>query len=548
MREKFGNGYLLFYERKGTYKSRSADDEFIESISLAVKEAEDLEHYKKIKSANQKYWRSRHIFGAEYSRFIRGLSEINNTSDKFLIQFLLTILIRTKERGWELVSIYQRIESALKNSDFLCSWLLEMICVQKITKELLLNNPMHTMRKLVVGLIKICLKVVNEETKVNFFLRFIQLLPFATKRYSKNYAQYLEILKEAVFAAPCVIYEYKIVEILICHLLRQALQLPDAPQFTYVDIYLGYDENDKSEEDIKEESMFFSDAKGASNAHLYHLLFEIRDQLPPEAKNFLKRSDMISNILKDVDSKLSARSIGRLYAELCQGDPQTSSSVFEILEKFYQSAEYYTKAKLLRAFSPLLLFNDGLQQSRIENFINFQFRNMSFCKYATDVEQIIYHLFKISSRSEAFRQIIMQKTNEMAWLANWITSNMKMTYTTYKTPGVQQTEEYIRPTYRILLSKCQKLAQGEAPNQENEWDSDEDLGSWEFEPGCEVDVLDQTGQNYIKVKIEACVGELLWLSSNKTANADQWAWKDKQSEELAPPGSKSGMRSINTSS
>lgn len=53
MKEKFGNGYLLFYERTGKYKVNTGEN--IERISFDLTQSEDLDHYKLIKSQNQKY-------------------------------------------------------------------------------------------------------------------------------------------------------------------------------------------------------------------------------------------------------------------------------------------------------------------------------------------------------------------------------------------------------------------------------------------------------------------------------------------------------------
>lgn len=254
---------------------------------------------------------------------------------------------------------------------------------------------------------------------------------------------------------------------------------------------------------------------------------------------------MIVTILREVDNKLSAKAIGSLYANLSIDDASTSQVFLETLEKYYNAAEFYYKSKYLRVFSRILVLEDSLQSIRVERFLSFQFRLMNYSKYTSDVEQIINYLYKLATKSVPFRRILSGKTNEMQWLQNWITSNMKMVYTNYKTAGVQQQEEFIKPTYQVLLKKCQKLAQGEAPNDEREWDSDDDLIEEDLKKG-EIDILEQSGHSYMKVKIEAVIGELIWLSA-KSSGGEQWVWKDTQSEELAPAGSRSSKGYINSS-
>mmetsp|Transcript_14025 Transcript_14025/g.14053 ORF Transcript_14025/g.14053 Transcript_14025/m.14053 type:complete len:124 (-) Transcript_14025:28-399(-) len=118
---------------------------------------------------------------------------------------------------------------------------------------------------------------------------------------------------------------------------------------------------------------------------------------------------------------------------------------------------------------------------------------------------------------------------------------MKVTYSTFKNTSTQQPEEYVRPAYQVMLAKCKKLSQGEAPNSPDDWDSDEDLNC-KFKIGEEVDVLDQAGQSWVKAKVEANIGELIWLSLKQWSAPDQWVWKDIQSEDLAPAGTKSAQK------
>lgn len=536
---------MLFYERKGVYKSREPDDEQIEQVDLSVKEAEDLEHYKQVRIQNQKYWRSRHIFGNEYSRFVMGLSKLLSPPDKFLIQFLLTIQIRTKDKRQELVAVCERINKALGEKIELSEWLLEMLSVEQNVKEFLLHNPMHLMRRLIVGLVKIALKAVDSQVRTKFFIWQIRHLSEANKRTSKHFAQYLEVVKESCLRNPDVIDQYNAIDLLIGHLMRENHQVPDAPAFENTDIYLGYDKCEQTEDSIKDDS-FFADSKGSSYAHLYHTLFIFRNKLSPERFGYLKQPSIIVSILREVDSKLSARSLGRLYAEVCHDDVATTNVYMKALKESYQMAEYYMKSKYLRCFTPFLIHEDQLQEPKIKNFLQYMFKVMRTCKYQSEVEQSINYIYKISSKFPVILKCLTQETEDLIWLEKWITHNMKVSYSSFKNTATQQAEEYIRPTYQILLNKLKKLNEGEAPNSSEEWDSDEDLGTHKFKEGEEVDLLDQTGQSWVRAKVEANIGELVWLSVKQSTSSDQWTWKDIQSEELAPAGTKTAHKSNNS--
>mmetsp|Transcript_14025 Transcript_14025/g.14051 ORF Transcript_14025/g.14051 Transcript_14025/m.14051 type:complete len:1540 (-) Transcript_14025:424-5043(-) len=412
IREKYGNGYLLFYERSGIYKSREPDDENIERVDLNVKEAEDLEHYKQVRAQNQKYWRSRHIFGHEYSRFVMGLSKLESPPDKFLIQFLLTILIRTKEKRHELVAISQRVSKVLSENPELSEWVLEMLSVESVAKELLIHCPVHLVRRYLVGLVKTCLKCASEEVRVKFFKWQINYLTYAHKKHSKHYAQFLEILKESVLRVPNAAQDYGAIDILVAHLLRDTYECPSPPPFKNSDIYLGYDKYMQTENSIKDDS-FFADSKGSSNSHLYHTLFIFRAHLSEEKKRYLKQPTTITFILREIDSKLAARSIGKLYAEICHDDLNTTNAYMRILKECYQSAEYYFKAKYLRVFTPFLIHEDAIQKPKIENFLVYMFKTMKSCKYQSEVEQSINYIYKITSKYPVIRQCMVQNTEDL---------------------------------------------------------------------------------------------------------------------------------------
>lgn len=410
----------------------------------------------------------------------------------------------------------------------IASWLLELLSVENIVKELVFNNPMILMRKLIVGMVKVSLITVNDDTKRDFFLRMIQYLPLAAKGITKYYAQYLEIIREIAFASPIVLAEYDIMTALVLHLFRQKINgLPDAPALKFTDIYLGY-ENSDGLEDFNKDENYFEDPKGVSTSGLIQILAENYSYINTELVENLKRPDLMVFLLKEVDSKISAKSLGCFYAQVCRNDLTSSQTFLDNLENFYQHSDYTNQHKYIYVFSPVLLYSDGLQQFRIEHFTSYLFKHITNSKYSNQIERAINYIFKLATKSDLFREFIRSQTSELLYLNTWISNNSRVSYKS-------QNEEFDKPSYKVFLQKLQKLALGEKPNLENEWDSDEEI---DFAGLKEIDILESSGFSYLKVKLEACLGEIIVLS-HKTSSGQQLVWREKNNDDLAPPDSRS---------
>ena len=229
-REKFGNAYLLFYERTGVYQVRNPDDEVLENTSLAVRSTGELSHLTTIRKQNQKYWRNKHIFAYEYSNFVYSLSKIEIMPFKFVMKFTLTILLRTREKKEEFVYMYMRLEKEIKNNPEYAKWILDLIGVSSVCKELLLYCPVINMRKIVVGFVKSALNSAPESCFEEFMLKILCLLPFAKKQYTRNYAQYLEVLKLSILVCQDCLEKHKVLKNIVYYLLNKPFKLPERPR------------------------------------------------------------------------------------------------------------------------------------------------------------------------------------------------------------------------------------------------------------------------------------------------------------------------------
>lgn len=78
---------------------------------------------------------------------------------KFLTTFFLTTVIRAKER--KSVPFFMKIiREALQKNVLLSVWLIETFSNQDIIKELIIDSPIHDMKRFAAGLLKTAMEAV----------------------------------------------------------------------------------------------------------------------------------------------------------------------------------------------------------------------------------------------------------------------------------------------------------------------------------------------------------------------------------------------------
>lgn len=531
IREKCGNAYLLFYERTGIYKVRNPDDEQLEPGSLKVELSGELAHLKTIKKQNQKYWRNKHIFAFEYSRFVFELSKIENMPFKFAMKFTLTILLRTKEKREEFIYMYLRLEKEIKNNKDIAKWVLDLIGVSSVCKELLLYCPMPNMRKIVVGLVKTALSTADPCFYEDFMLKILNVLPFARKQYTKSYAQYLEILKISIIANKELLDKYKIVKTIIDYLFNNTLALPDRPADTQNDIFLGYDHfqiNDNEKTDL-----FYSDNKSASYGHIFHLLYLIRKDIPENYQNILQQAQPLEDLLRTVDNKLSIRYFGKLYSYLMTKNLDLAALYLNKLLEFFQASDFFSRSRCYKLFTPLLLKTSVLQKQIVEMFLKYKFKQIKMSKFVNEVELFVNYIFTLCSRSKTFQSFLREKTDLLSWIEKWVKDNMHYGFSNVKG---SQFEENPKPTLKSLYIKCQKILKNEELFIPDYWDSDDEIDEDKLQKGKYIDTIENNGQHWAKAFIKERIGDLLYVQIKTWDNSDYAALKETYGDDIAPPG------------
>ena len=331
---------------------------------------------------------------------------------KFAVKFTLTILLRTKDKREEFIYMYLRLEKEIFNNPNYAEWCLDVISVPGVCKELLLYCPLVAMRKIVVGLVKKALQVVDKAHAQEFMLKVIQLLPFAKKQYTKNFAQYLEVLKEAVLVNPDLVNDQKIIQIVIKYLFNEPFNLPPRPSDTKTDIFLGYDHfqiNDNEKQDL-----FYSDGKSASFGHIFQLLFQLRKKIPSKCAIFLKQSMAIEELLRSVDNKVSIIYFGKLYAHLMCGEKETVLVYMRKLFEFFSSADFFNRSRCYKIFTPFLLKKCELQSEILDVFLRHKFKQMKTSKYLNEIELFLNYVFNLCHKSREFQSFLRDQNEFVA--------------------------------------------------------------------------------------------------------------------------------------
>ena len=542
VREKFGNAYLLFYERTGVYQPRNPDDEGLEIASLSVNIPGELSHLKTIRRQNQKYWRNKHIFAYEYSSFVYNLSKLEIMPFKFVMKFTLTILLRTREKKEEFVYMYLRLEKEIKNNPQHAKWILDLIGVSSVCKELLLCCPVTNMRKIVVGFVKTALTSAPVSCHEDFMVKMLHLLPFAKKQYTRNYSQFLEVLKLSILTCQNSLERHKVLKKITYYLLSKPFKQPERPTDTEPDIYLGYDHftmNDNEKIDS-----FFSDSKSSSYGHVYHLLFLFSNQIPEKLRKMLTEPNAIEDLLRNVDNKLAIRYFSSFYADLMCVDKESAMIYMKKLLEFFQASDIFNRAKCYKLFTPLLLKQCPLQAEIVDVFLRYKHKQMRNSKNTIDVELFLSYIFNLCARSREFQGFLRLQPEVIQWAEKWIKDHMHYGLAITQSPS--QLEETVKPALKALYGKCQKLIKNEDLFSDNYWDSGEEIEDEKLQRNRYIDTVEGNGQHWTKGVIKERIGDLLYLQIRNWDNSEFYILKEAHGDEVAPAGhytSKSNMHS-----
>ena len=109
-----------------------------------------------------------------------------------------------------------------------------------------------------------------------------------------------------------------------------------------------------------------------------------------------------------------------------------------------------------------------------------------------------------------------------------------------------QFEESVRPNFKVLQAKCQKIIKNEELFNPNHWDSGDEIEEDKLQKNKYIDTIEGNGQHWAKGLIKERIGDLLYLQVRSWDNSEFYALKEAYGEEIAPLGyytSKSNIHS-----
>ena len=520
-REKIGNAYMLIYERKTNYEVRSSNSE-LSPVDLTEKFKGLDEDLKEVKSQNQKFWRSKIIFAPEYLEFICGLCKIKLTDKKFLAKFLLTVLIRSKDKKEELFEVYERVECDLKIDKEFANWFLDLVSVEMVLRELVLNNPVFMMRKVVVGLVKVAFEEADFGFRKIFFSNFLQNFKYAKKKFTRFFAQYLEILKICVWGFEKSGNQVDGVCLVLQYLTGKNFVEVEPLPHVFDDIYLGY-ERENSGERVREESLS-ADSKGTSIGHLVELLFWLRGSIDEVALHVLRQSHMVAYLIQEADNRHSSINTGRLFGHIFK-----TSSPTDLIQKLLESlklGESSYKQKISRILLHFLLHQDEHFEEKISSFIDTFFLYIKNCKIVSEAEFNILFLYKLCAKNPKICEILIQKQDLLTYLEKWLRSNIQIIQSV-KSDLCYNEEGFKSNTSKNLHSKLEMIKKKTCHLP---YDSDEELSDDLTAVGAKIDFY--SDGSWMKGSIKARAGDV-GLISYSSADEERLEFKDLKSEEVA---------------
>ena len=520
-REKIGNAYMLIYERKTNYEVRPAPSD-LRPVDLSHKFRGQDEDLKEVKSQNKKFWRSKIVFAPEYLQFISELGKIQSTDKKFLSKFLLTVLIRSKDKKEELFEVYARVESDLKEDKEFANWFLDLMSVESVLRELVLNNPVYMMRKVVVGLVNVAFECADGGFRKIFFTNFLQGFKYARKKFTRFFAQYLEIFKVCVVVLVREGHEVDGVCLVLQYLTGKNFVEVEPLPHVFEDIYLGYEKGNLGER-AREETMS-ADSKGTSIGHLVELLFWLRGSMDDAALHVLRQSHMVTYLIQEADNRHSSINTGRVLGYVFR-----NSSATEILQKLLESlkaGESTYKQKISRILQHFLLFDCESFEEKISSFIDTFFLYIKNCKIVSEAEFNITFLYKLCAKSSKICEILAQKQETLTYLEKWLRSNIQIIQSA-KSELCYNDDGFKANTSKALHSKLEMIKKKTCHLP---YDSDEELSDDITAVGAKIDFY--ADGSWMKGLIKARAGDVGLISYLNT-DEERLEFKDLRSEEVA---------------
>lgn len=502
-REKYRNAYLLLYERDTAYIKQTSEDESLLPLNTSISQGV-IKDFEEVKDENERYWRCKSSFSSEYFDFIsRLLKHGRDDVLKFSVAFFFTIMIRSKDVS-RLPNIVNLIKEQLRNNLEVSEWILELITVPPVLKEMLMDCPVVEKRRVIVGAVTSALATVNSDLQEAFLQRLVNRLPSAKSPHSKHFAQYFEMIYKVILINPAYIGSTQLVSRLSKYLLGKAIDLPDfMERYKYEDIYLGYEKSDPSKG--PQTDKYSSHEESGSLSYLFAIMNLGVSYLSTEEAMQLLEKGTMSKLSSQCTTKLGARSIGQFYSGLCCNNKEACQSYIDILTKHLSENDYDSQKPYLRQLTWIIKLEDSQTEERIEYALKSLLNQMKENKqYYKTTELCIEYFFKLITKVSVIRDWAYKKVKEFKWIETWLKDNqfptapsgLKSTMSIYKPHNTQwgSSTPFISRNNTEKIEFFKRILKSSVQMQADMWDSDQEMKDEDLQPEKRIDALDDSGQ------------------------------------------------------
>jgi ubiquitin carboxyl-terminal hydrolase 9/24 len=538
MREKFRNAYMLVYERDTFFDPKVPEDEGALKLLVRPKTTKTDDSLNVcVREDNERLWRCKSSFSTEYLDFIHHFVQLEHPAmPKFLISFMLTTLFRAKEKP-KLSSFVKKAKGLLQRDAALSSWLLEVITVDPVLKELLLDCPVAEMRVLTVGLAALAASQVPSEEAEAALRRLVSNLHLARSPASKCFSHFFMLMNK-LLSLTTNLPELQLFERLYQHFIGANLKPTKFPApFLHSDIYLGYD---RYKPNSARQERFFLEEGSSSMAYLIEVLLTLLPAQEPSKLAILQDSEFISKLSFEATTKRGADSLGRIYHYLSRDQAENAAGLISFVFKVVTDYDAPWAPIFMRQLKPLIRLESASYSERLNFLMNeFVKAAKASVKYYKTMIECINWLLKTAALYPNVRNWVIVNVNELKWLETYLSQYLypptsSATTATRTATGVQP----VAKSNAGKLDALKKLLRNSPFDLTIEYDSDDELPNIEVKIGSKIDAKDPTGTRWSSATVLQSTGELLLLKF------DLWGdkynkWVEKSSDALAPLGTKS---------
>ena len=557
LREKYRNAYLLFYERTGKYARRASDEDTLTAIQPMLRRQHSItvvNLYSQVQDDNQKLWRRRNAFSHEYFDFLLKLAATHLQEVrcwKFLLSFFLTIFVRSKEK-YKVEEMVRAVKTGVTKQMEVAQWFLEAVSVEQVIKELILECPEASMRKLIVIIAKTALKKTAAPQHEAFALRLLKCLPQAKKNASRYFNHYFELLDAAAEACPQLYDQFALSARLLTHVFDDHKALPDLPDPSppqHLDIYLGY-EDGKAVDSLYDKYVYTFYDNNTSYSYLLRTLARFPEKLKQDdlRRYFTSRTSLLS-LVREATTKVGSKALARIMSFLCADSLTVSADYVKVLMSLLHEYDYDKHKPILRQVLALLRMSDGVAEERMEmvlgQLMGVLRENAQFIK-AT--ESCVDFLFKCFSRLEAVQRFINSRRIEMRPLEDWVKRGSASGYSsqtpmsTYKQRIQTTASSYASPKPSAeRLDQAKRLLRSDPADLRTAWDSDDEAPVKSLKSGERLDVVNVTYARWDKGTVVHNFGDLMLV---RTELDKALMWVETDGDQVAPDGAKTGQRTV----